>query len=72
MGHGQQLCEMLSTSDKGVRSYCLDTMLTDGLTDGQMDSMIPIYPKHCLRRFNKLTNSRISKITEQWYDKVLL
>ena len=26
LGHGQQLCEILSTLDKWVRSYGLDTM----------------------------------------------
>ena len=26
LGHGQQLCEILSRSNKGVRSYCPDTM----------------------------------------------
>ena len=39
-GYGQQLCEMVSRSDKAVRSYGPDTMLTDG----QTDRMIPIYP----------------------------
>ena len=26
LGHGQQLCEILSRSEKGVRSYGLDMM----------------------------------------------
>ena len=30
LGHGQQLCEMISRSDKGVRSYGPDTMWTGG------------------------------------------
>ena len=54
--HGQQLCEILSRSDKGVRSYGPDTMWTngqtegqtDGQTDGQGDSYI-LHPKLCLR-----------------------
>ena len=33
LGHGQQLCEILSISDKWVRSYEPDTMRTDGQTD---------------------------------------
>ena len=55
LGHGQQLCEILSRSDKGVRSYGPDTMWTDGQTDGRIDrqgdSYIP--PKRCLRGYNK-------------------
>ena len=42
---GQQLCEIISRSDKGVRSYGPDTMWTDGQTDRrtdrQGDSYIP-------------------------------
>ena len=36
LGHGQQLCEILSRSDKGVRSYDPDTRYeqTDRRTDG--------------------------------------
>ena len=43
LGHGQQWCEIISRSDKGVRSYCPDTMWTEGhrQTDGQGDSYIP-------------------------------
>ena len=52
LGHGQQLCEIISRSDKGVRSYGPDTMWidgqtdkqTDGQTDRQTDRVIPIYP----------------------------
>ena len=32
LGHGQQLCVILSREDKGVRSYGPDTMWTDGQT----------------------------------------
>ena len=32
LGHGQQLCEILSRSDKWLRSYGPDTMWTDGQT----------------------------------------
>ena len=42
LGHGQQVCEIISRSDKGVQSYGPDTMWTDGQTDGQ--TVIPIYP----------------------------
>ena len=35
LGHGQQLCEIISRSVKGVRSYGQDTMWTDGPTDRQ-------------------------------------
>ena len=35
LGHGQQLCEILSRSDKGVRSHDQDTMWREGQTDGQ-------------------------------------
>ena len=57
LGHGQQLCEILSRSDNGLRSYGPDTMWTDGTdgeTDGQRDRrtdrVIPIYPPNlCLR-----------------------
>ena len=56
LGHGQQLCEIISRSDKGLQSYCPDTMWTDGQTDRrtdgqtdrQGDSYIPP-PKLCLR-----------------------
>ena len=34
LGHGQQLCEIISRSYKGVQSYGPDTMWTDGQTDG--------------------------------------
>ena len=44
LDHGQQLSEILSRSDNGVRRYGLDTMWTDGQTDGRTDRMIPIYP----------------------------
>ena len=37
LGHEEQLCEILSRSDKGVRSYIPDTMWTDG----RGDSYIP-------------------------------
>ena len=37
LGHGQQLCEIISRSDKGVRSYGPDTLWTDGQTDGRTD-----------------------------------
>ena len=37
LGHGQQLCEIISRSDKGVRSYGPYTMWTDGQTDGRTD-----------------------------------
>ena len=40
LGHGQQLCEIISRSDKGVLSYGPDMMWTDG----QTDRVIPIYP----------------------------
>ena len=40
LGHGQQLCEILSRSDNWVRSYGPDTMWTDGQTEGQGDSYI--------------------------------
>ena len=33
LGHGQQLCEILSRLDKGVRSYSPDTMWIDGQGD---------------------------------------
>ena len=36
LGHGQQLCKILSRSVKGVRSYGPDTMWTDGQTDRVM------------------------------------
>ena len=38
LGHGQQLCEIFSRSDKWVRRYGPDKMCTDGQTDGQGDS----------------------------------
>ena len=41
LGHGQQLCEILSRSDKWLRNYGPDTMWTDGQTDRQGDSYIP-------------------------------
>ena len=44
LGHGQKLCEILSRSDKGVRSYGPDTMWTDG----QTERVIPIYPPQTL------------------------
>ena len=44
LGHGQQMCEIISRSDKGVRSYGPDTIWTDRQTDGQTDRVIPIYP----------------------------
>ena len=44
LGHEQQLCEILSRSDKLVRSYSLDTMWTDGQTVRRTDRVIPIYP----------------------------
>ena len=37
LGHGQQLCEILSRSDNWVRSYGPDTMWTDGQTDRLID-----------------------------------
>ena len=37
LGHGQQLCEIFSRLDKGVRSYGPDTKWTDRRTDGQTD-----------------------------------
>ena len=41
-GHGQQLCEILSRSDKG------DTKLWPGHENRRTDSVIPIYhPKLC-------------------------
>ena len=43
LGHGQQLCEILSRSDTGVRSYGPDKMWTDR----QGDSYIPA--KICLQ-----------------------
>ena len=42
-GHGELLCEILSRSEKGVRSYVPDTMWTDGHTDRRTDRVIPIY-----------------------------
>ena len=48
LGHGQQLCEILSRSDKGTRSYGPDMMCTDERTDGQTDRLIPIYPQTLL------------------------
>ena len=48
LGHGQYLCEIISRSDKGVRSYGPDTMWTDGQTEGQTDRVIPIYPPQTL------------------------
>ena len=45
LGHGQQLCEILSRSDKGVKSYGLTRCeQTDGRTDRQT-GVIPIYPQ---------------------------
>ena len=45
LGHGQQLCAIISRLDKGVRSYGPDMMWTDGQTDRrtdrQGDSYIP-------------------------------
>ena len=32
LGHGQQLCEIISRSDKGVQSYGLETLWTDRQT----------------------------------------
>ena len=37
-GHGQQLCDILSKSDKGVRNYGPDTMWTTRQTYGRTDS----------------------------------
>ena len=37
VGHGQQLCEILSRSDKWVRRYDPDTMWTDGQIERQTD-----------------------------------
>ena len=54
LGHGQLLCEIISISDKGVRSYGPDTMWTDGQTDRQTDIQTGWFlytppPKLCLR-----------------------
>ena len=43
LSQGQQLCEIISRSEKGVRSYGPDTMWTDGQTDRWTDRTIPIY-----------------------------
>ena len=37
LGHGQQLCEIISRSDKGIQSYGPDTMWTEGQTDRRTD-----------------------------------
>ena len=63
LGHGQGLCEILSRSDKGVRSGP-ETMLTDCWTDRQGDSYIP--PKLCLRGYNKNFYGPQTKIRVGW------
>ena len=60
LGHGQQLCEILSRSDKGVHSYGPDTMWTDG----QTDRVIPIYiyippPNFVCRGYNDVERKNI-------------
>ena len=40
LGHGQQLSEIVSRSDKGVQSYGPDTIWADGQTDGQTGSFL--------------------------------
>ena len=46
LGHGQQLCEILSWLYKLVRSYGTDVMCTDG----QTDRVILIYPPNIVCR----------------------
>ena len=60
LGHGQQLCEILSRSDKGVRSYGPYTMWTNELMDRQNDRRIlgdsyKPYPKFVCREYNNLS-----------------
>ena len=43
LGHGHQLCEILSRSDRRVRSYGPDTMWTDVRKDRWTDRMIPCW-----------------------------
>ena len=59
LGHGQQLCDILSRSDTGLRSYGPDKMWTDR----QGDSYIP--PKICLQGegYNKIDFVGLIKIT---------
>ena len=65
LGQGQQLCEILSRSDKWLRSYGQDLR---ELTDRQTDRQIPIYPLTLFA--GVITNARNIQVTFNLFRRV--
>ena len=64
LGHGQQLCEILSRSDTGVKSYGPDNIRTDR----EGDYYIP--PKICLQGYKTLFAGGIETLLGEGYNKI--